>query len=113
MYTSEERDTFSFCMSRCVPEESDRQGLRAFVEALEHTNDARGVTPGQVAQLIGRSTTVAVGKLLGEVARDTREHGVPVAVDAEPDGMLRYWLTPEQVGLVRLVLRSRAGATTL
>jgi hypothetical protein len=113
MYTPEERDTFLFCVSRCAPKESDRRGLCAFAEAIEHTDDPRGLTPSQVASLIGRSsrsTIAAVGRLLSELARETREHGVPIAVAEESDGTLRYWLAPEQVRLIRLVLRSRAAS---
>jgi hypothetical protein len=45
-----------------------------------------------------------VPRLLGELARDTREHGLPIAVEVDADGGLRYGLTPEQQALVRTQL---------
>jgi len=101
MYTAEERDTFRFCISRWTP---DEPVLRALAAAMKRSCNPQGVTEVEVCRelphnrFIGRMA--AVSRVLGELARDTREHGVPIAVMLDADGLLRYWLSREQISLV-------------
>jgi hypothetical protein len=105
MYTVEEADSFSFCVLRWMLEPAERHILRALAEAIEQAHGAQGVTSQEVARILGasRSSKIAhlVPKLLTELAGETREHGVPIGVETDPDGTLRYSLTPEQVALLR------------
>jgi len=106
MYTTEERDTFRFCVARWTP---DEPVLRALADAMDGSEDRRGVTETEVTRKLRFRRPVfhptAVPRVLGELARDTREHGVPIAVTLDPDGTLRYWLSDEQVQLIRRLAR--------
>ena len=104
MYTAEERDTFCFCVQAVLSQRSGRRAMSALTNAVEKAKDGRGVTAGKVtAKLISRlaqSGAPDIEKLLGELAREAREHGVPIAVSEDPNGTLRYWLSLDQVNLI-------------
>ena len=112
MYTPEERETFAFCLTRWLGDNTCRLVLRALVLSMEDAPTMCGASASDIAGRTARRPPrwfpSTVGRLLGELARDTWEHGVPIAVTVDADGTLRYRLSSEQLELVRLALARTA-----
>jgi hypothetical protein len=108
MYTPEESDTFSFCIRRRVLDPAERRVMRALVEAMEQLADPRGVTADELSHELGPDRAGGLARVmpsvLGDLARDTREHRVPIAIAVDADGTLRYGLSPQQRELIQAAL---------
>ena len=84
-----------------------RPTIQALVEATEpvphtvRTADLIGFVTSRNKDEVAR----IVPRLLGDLAQDTREHGVPISVAVDEDGLLRFGLSEEQRDLILRSLR--------